>query len=105
MMLRTAALLGIFALQSFAAEPAPPQDLPAAIPRHVAARETPKTQAEEGQATLRKWYESSLGAVRVDAASKANLDLVLASDAERGRMDRDLTREETAALPKVLRDL
>src|SRR4051794_6699227 len=105
MMLRTAALLGIFACQAFAAQIAPPQDLPAAIQRQVAARETLKTQAEEGYGALRKWYEASLDTIRLDAANKANLDLVLATDAERGRMERDLTPEESAALPKLLRDL
>jgi hypothetical protein len=104
MILRTVALLALFASQALA-QVAPPQDLPAAIQRQVAARETLKTQAEEGQAALRKWYESSLDAIRIDAASKANLDMVLAVDAERGRMDRDLSAEESAALPKILRDI
>jgi hypothetical protein len=105
MMLRTVALLGIFAFQTVAAQLGPPQDLPAAIQRQIAARETLKTQAEEGYEALRKWYEASLDAIRLDAANKADLDLVLATDAERGRMERDLTPEESAALPKLLRDL
>jgi hypothetical protein len=98
-------LVGFFSLQAPAAPlPAPP-DLPAAIQRQAAARETLTAQAEDGLAALRKWYEASLDAVRADAANKANLDAVLATDAERGRMDRNLTAEELAALPKLLRDL
>jgi hypothetical protein len=104
-MLRTVALLGILAWQAVAGPVPSPPDLPAAIQRQVAARETLKTQAEDGQAALRKWYEASLDAIRVDAAGKADLDTVLATDTERGRMDRDLTAAESAALPKVLRDL
>jgi hypothetical protein len=94
-----------FGLLLQAAPPAPPEDLPAAIQRQVAARETLKAQAEEAQAALRKWYEGALDLLKKDSATKGDLDAVIATDTERGRMERDLTPEEKAALPKLLRDV
>ncbi|HEV7401886.1 MAG TPA: SUMF1/EgtB/PvdO family nonheme iron enzyme [Chthoniobacteraceae bacterium] len=99
------ALTLTFALSAQAATPAPAGDLPGAIQRQLAVRETLKKQADDAQATLSKWYEGALDVLKKDATGKGNLDAVVATDAERARKERDLTAEEKGALPRQLRDV
>jgi hypothetical protein len=85
-----------------AAPPAPPEDLPAAMQRHAAARETLQKQGAAPHAELRAWYEDALKVVKADAIRKGDQTSAAATDAERNRMDRDLTGLEKATLPKVV---
>lgn len=93
-------LVAMFALAAPSAESKrPPEDLQSAVDAQAAEREAIQTKAGEGAAALRKWYESALDALKKDAGSKGNLDGVIAAEAERGRMDRELTGDEMGKLP------
>jgi hypothetical protein len=80
-----------------------PEDLPAAVEQQAKAREALRSQAADAQGALQKWYHSALDAVKTNATAKGQLDDVLAVDAERERVERDLTPEEAGKLPPTLR--
>jgi hypothetical protein len=81
----------------------PPETLPLAIQQQVAAQQALARQESEANATLRKWYESALDAVKKDATGRGDLNSVLGADQERDRLDRDLTPEEKSKLTPVMR--
>ncbi len=81
----------------------PPETLPLAMQQQVAAQQGLSRQQSEANATLRKWYESALDAIRKDATGKGDLNSVLATDQERDRLDRDLTPEEKSKLSPPMR--
>ncbi len=105
----TLAIAGLLSVLAQAAPSTPavktalPENLPAAVQRQIDSREAIEKKVEEGRTALRTWYQNALDAVKKDALAKGDLDGVVATDAERDRMDRDLTDAEKQALPKVSR--
>jgi hypothetical protein len=95
------ALVGLLALlvHATAADPAPPENLPAAQSRQVEDVIALKKKTDDAAIALRKWYESALDVMKKNALAKGDLDAVLATDLERQRMSRDLTNQEKANLP------
>ncbi|HEV7405398.1 MAG TPA: hypothetical protein VGO11_20815, partial [Chthoniobacteraceae bacterium] len=99
------ALLVFFTLAEHAIPQAPPEDLTTAIEQQVKAKEGLQARTAEAQAALQKWYHAALDAVKKNATAKGQLDDVLAVDAERERVERDLTPEEAGKLPPVVRGI
>ena len=98
-------LVGVFAHVVAIAQSPGPDSLAAATQRQNAARDVLAAEAADSQAVLQKWYHSALDALKKDVTGKGDLDGVLAIEAERGRMERDLTAEEKEKLSKLLRSV